>query len=67
MDRLASIEVILHNLKEAQMFLLANPGKDRTLKEMELITHGLIKLLTTGLYTKAIEKWNARNLANRKK
>ena len=48
------------------MFLLANREEDRGLKQSQLISHALIKMADTGLYSKAIERWSARNLRDRK-
>ena len=58
MDRAAPIKVMLRNIKEVQMFLLANPDEDCQQKKTQLITYALIKLTNTGLYNKAIERWN---------
>ena len=47
------------------MFLLASPEENRELTEVNLIDHALIKLSETGgFYTKALEKWNRRLVAN---
>ena len=57
MDRNQPTKVMLHSIKEIQMFLLLDKDKDRHLKEVNLISHALIKLLHTGLYAKANERW----------
>ena len=66
MDRAASIAVMLCNIKEVQMFLLVNPDEDCQQKETQLITYALIRVTNTGLYNKAIERWNSRDVAGRK-
>lgn len=66
MDRTAPIEVMLRNVEEIQMFLLANPDEDRQQKETQLITYALIKMANTGLYYKAIECWSGRDIDDRK-
>ena len=68
MDRNIPIEVMLGSLEEVQMFLLASPEYKRELTEVNLIYHALIKLsYTGGFYTKALEKWNGRLVADRRK
>ena len=54
MDCAAPIEVMLCN--KIQMFLLANPDKERQQQKMYLITYTLIKMTRMGMYLKAIEK-----------
>ena len=50
------------------MFLLESPEENRELTEVNLIDHALIKLSETGrFYTKALEKWNGRLVADRRK
>ena len=66
MDRTEPVEVMLRTIEEVQMFLLADRAEDRGLKQAQLISYALIKLSKTGLYGKAIEKWNARQLKDRK-
>ncbi len=59
MDCTSPIEVMLCELEEVQMFLLANCDKDRGLKQTQLIQFVLIKMDATGLYGKALEHWGA--------
>ena len=66
MDRNAPVEVMLRDMEETQMFLMANADEDRALKETQLITYALIKLAGTGLYSKAIERWSAKTINDRK-
>ena len=50
------------------MFLLASPEENRKLTEVNLIDHALIKLSETGgFYTKVLEKWKVRLVADRRK
>ena len=46
---------MLQTIKEVQIVFLANDEEDRELKDTQLITHALIKMSATGLYTKPIE------------
>ncbi len=55
MDCMSPIEVMLCELEEVQMFLLAGWDKDRGLKETQMIQFALIKLGAKGLYGKALE------------
>ena len=64
-DRDMPIEVMMKSLEKAQIFLLASPEENRELTEVNLIDHALIKLLETGgFYTKALENWNGRLVAD---
>ena len=68
MDRNMPIEVMLRSLEEVQMFLLASTEEHRELTEVNLIDHALIKLSETGgFYTKVLEKWNGRLVADQRK
>ena len=68
MDRDMPIEVMLRSLEEVKMFLLVSPEYNRELTEVNLIDHALIKLSETGgFYTKALENWNGRLVADRRK
>ena len=64
MDRLAPVEVMLRDIEECQMFYLSDTTLNRTLTDKQSITYGLIKLSATGLYTKALERWNAKDPAD---
>ena len=48
------------------MLLLADRDEDRGLKQSQLISYALIKMSDTGLYGKPIERWNARDLRDRR-
>ena len=59
------IEVMLRILKEVQMFLLASLEENRELTEVNIMNHILIKISDTGgFYTKALEKWNIKAVAD---
>ena len=60
MDRNAPVEVMLRGIEEVQMFYLHDEKLGLEMKAMQMITKALIKLKNTGLYAKAIEKWNQR-------
>ena len=56
---------MLRSLEEVHMFLLASPEENRELTEVNLIDHAIIKLSETGgFYTKALENWNGRLVAD---
>ena len=67
MDRLDTIEVMLKSVEEVQMFLLADQTEDRSLKESQMITYAMIKMNSTGLYIKALEKWGLEDDADRRR
>ena len=64
-NQTAPIEVVLRDVEEVQMFLIANADEDWVLKETQLIPYALIKLQCAGLYTKAIELWQRRGVKDR--
>ena len=56
MDCNQLVEVILHIAEEVQMFLMAHPGGDFKLSDVNLISYDMIKLSKCcGLYNKYIE------------
>ena len=58
MNQMQPVGVILRGIEEVQIFLLANPDKDRALTDPKLIRYALIKPTKTGgVYVKGIEKW----------
>ena len=63
MDRNLPVEVMIWYIEDVQRFLLANPADKKELTDVQLCTHGLIKLSKTGgLYAKANESWNQKEL-----
>ena len=48
---------MLFGMKEIQMFIPVNPDKDNKLTKVLVIRYTLIKIVNTGLYGKAIERW----------
>ena len=67
MDRMQPIEVMLRQIEEVQMFLLASPEEGREHSDVTLIQYALIKLSKTGgMYTKALERWGAKPPEKRK-
>ena len=66
MDRNLPVELMIREIKDVQLFLLANPAEKMELTYVQLCTHGLIKLSKTGgLYAKATERWNQKDLQER--
>ena len=54
---------MIQYIEDVQRFLLANPAEKMELKDVQLCTHGLIKLSKTGgLYAKATKRWNQKEL-----
>ena len=67
MNRMQPIKVMLRKIEEVQIFLLASPEEGPKHSDTTLIQYTLIKLSKTGgMYAKALEKWSAKPLANRK-
>ena len=63
MDRKLPVEVMIRDIDDVQRFLLANLANKMGLTDVQLCTHGLIKLSKTGgLYEKANERWNQKEL-----
>ena len=66
MDRNLPVEVMIRDIEDMQRFLLANPADKMERIDVQLCTHGLIKLSkTSGLYAKATERWNQKDLQER--
>ena len=62
MDRNLLIEVMISNIEDVQRFLLANPADNMKLTDVQLCTHGMIKLSKTGgIYSNATERWNLKD------
>ena len=62
MDRNLPVEVMIRDIEDVQRFLLANPANNMKLMDIQLCTHGLIKLSKTGgLYANATERWNLKD------
>ena len=62
MDRNLPVEVMIRDIEDVQKFLLANPADNMELTDVQLCTHGLIKLSKTGgLYANATERWNLKD------
>ena len=62
MDRNLPVEVMIRDIEDVQQFLLANPADNMELTDVQLCTHGLIKLSKTGvLYSNATERWNLKD------
>ena len=68
MDRNLPIKVMIRDIEDVQRFMLATPANKMEQSDVQLCTHGLIKLLKTGgLYDKAIDRWIIRDLHIRQK
>ena len=48
MERNILIEVMIRDIEDVQLFLLVNPSDNMELTDVQLCTHGLIKLSKTG-------------------
>ena len=68
MERNDPIEVMLRDIEDVQMFLLAHPEGDKEMSEPQLIDYAMIKLSKTGgLYSKGMTRWRQREPNERKK
>jgi hypothetical protein len=65
MDRTLRPEVMIRGMEEIQLFLAQDPKTNKELSKSTLIQYALIKLSKTGVYSKAIEHWNAKDIADR--
>ena len=62
MEKNLTVEVMIRDIEDVQRFLLANPVNNIELTNLQLCTHGMIKLSKTyGLYANAIERWNLKD------
>ena len=62
MDRNLTVEVIIRDIEDVRRFLFSNPSNNMELTDVQLCTHGLIKLSKTGgLYANATERWNLKD------
>ena len=53
---------MIQGIEDVQNFLLSNPADNMELTDVQLFTHGLIKLSKTGgLYANATERWNLKD------
>ena len=61
MDRNLPVKVMIRDIEDVLRFLLANPADNMELTDVQLCTHGLIKISKTGaLYANATERWNLK-------
>ena len=68
MDRNAPIEVMLRDIEDVQMFLLAHPEGEKEMSETQLIDYAMIKLSKTGgMYAKGMARWRKRDTTEKKK
>ena len=62
MGRNLPVEVMIRDIEDVKRFLLAKPAKNMELTDVQLCTHGLIKLSKIGgLYANATERWNLKD------
>ena len=67
MDRNDPIKVMLQDIEDVQMFLLAHPEGDKEMSEPQLIDYAMIKLSKTGgMYAKGMTRWKQRDPDERK-
>ena len=61
-ERNLPVEVTIRDIEDVQRFLLSNPTDNMELTDVQLCTHGLIKLSkTVGLYAIVTENWNLKD------
>jgi len=56
---------MIRGIKEASFFLLSHPEDGMSLPDTALINYGIIKINKTGIYLKALERWNTKDAADR--
>ena len=62
MDRNLPVEVMIRDIEDVQRFLLAKPADNMELTDVQLCTHGLIKLSKIGgLYANSTARWNLKD------
>ena len=67
MDCNQPVKFMLRAIEEVQMFLLAHSEADKELANTNLILYTLININKTGgMYTKALKRWNTKELTDRK-
>ena len=52
----------IQDLKEIQIFCMANNGEDRMIKETQLIIYVLVNMKSMGIYGKVMERWHAKDV-----
>ena len=62
MDQMSPIKVMLRKIEEIQIFQLLNPKEDCHLKQTQPTAYALTKITNTSVYTKAIKKWQAKDV-----
>ena len=56
------VKVMIRDIEDVQGFLLTNPADNIDLTDVQLCTHGMIKLSKPeGIYANAIERWNLKD------
>ena len=67
MDCNQQVEVMLRTTEEVQMFLMAHPGEDREIRDVNLIIYAMNKLSKcVGPYTNSIERWQSKTKEDKK-
>ena len=62
MYRNLPVEVMMRDIEDVQLFLLANPADNMELTDVQLCTHGLIKISESGgIHANATERWNLKD------
>ena len=56
---------MIRGIEEVQFFLLSYPEDNMSLPDTVLINYAMIKINKTGIYSKALERWNAKDSADR--
>ena len=53
---------MIKDIEDVQCFLISNPADNMELTDVQLCTHGIIKLSKTGgIYANATERWNLKD------
>ena len=56
---------MIRSIKEVQFFLLLHPEDGMSIPDTALINYAMFKINKTGAYSKALERWNAKDAADR--
>ena len=65
MERNQPVEVVIQAIEEVQLFLLSHPEDNMSLSDIAWINYNMIKIIKTGIYSKALARWNAKTSTKR--
>lgn len=65
MDRNQPVQVMIWDIKDVQPFLLSHPEDNMSLPDTALVNYTMNKISKTGIYSKALARWNAKTATDR--